>query len=144
MAGFLKNNSGKFWTLNGKYLTIKSSVAISSGGSFNMSNGDVLYLEPTTIGGDIAFSTKSGASTVAFLENIDADSLYETGNGIFYDFPYYESSILELRVYSIEYYEVLNSISLGNNFWDMEDAINWYTGGPVITLRLKSGYWTQE
>lgn len=145
MAVFLKNNSGKFLTLNGKLLRLNANkVSISSGGTFTMSNGDILYLDPTTLGGDITFSTESGEGTVAFFECIDADIIYESGNGIFYDYMYFENSIWELRIYSVEFYEVQNSISLGEEYWDMEAAVDLYTGGPTITLRLESGYWTQE
>lgn len=146
MAIFLKNSLGKFWTINGKLLTLTpDKITVSSGGSFKMSNGDTLYLEPSTLGGDIMFSTESGADTVAFLENIDADTLYESGNGIFYDYTYVsDNSIWELRIYSVNYYEVENSANMGDDTWDMESVVEWYTGGPTLTLRLESGYWVKK
>lgn len=150
MAIFLKNSSGKFLTLNGKLLRLNTNkVSISSGGTFTMSNGDILYLDPTTLGGDITFSTESGDGTVAFLENIDADTIYESGNGIFYDYTYFDNSVWELRVYPVEFYEILNSGILGEEYWsmdlwEMEEAVDWYTGGAVITLRLEAGYWIQK
>lgn len=145
MAKFLKNSSGKFLALNGKLLKLNTDkVSISLGGTFTMSNGDILYLDPTTLGGDIVFSTESGESTIAFFECIDADMIYESGNGIFYNYMYFDNSIWELRIYSVDFYEIQNSIDSGEDYWDMEAAIDLYTGGPAITLRLESGYWTQE
>jgi hypothetical protein len=94
--------------LNGKFITLpRDQVALSTGGSFSLANGDSFILEAIRSNGDIYFSLASGDDMSAYYEF--NNGIQQTGNGYITD--YGTSAIhdgAQLRVYLMNPYETPN------------------------------------
>lgn len=136
MAIALKTAAGKFLkTSSGKFCAKGSStskVSISTGGEFQMPNGDTFYIGGIGASGDIYISLASGESMSAIYDW--GVGTQQTGNGWIGD---YGTSIIkegaQLRVYVINPYEY---------GWD---EYNYPQAGlsPDLILEIQGSYWVQ-